>query len=337
MNEEPYYNLIIRYLCGEATAEEQKLLEKWRNASGENQKIFSDVQQLWQQAPPDLPERMPDLDHEWQETAAKLGLRATKGSARILQMKPRPASRTPFSGVRRTLAVAAVFTLIVLGVLFFNTQLDQQQRLATENAQQLQVNLPDGSLVHLNSGSEIRFPKDFTDSVRRVQLHGEAFFEVARDGRPFVVVTENAEVRVLGTAFNVWARLRQTKVTVKEGRVALRGTDSAQKSEVVLSANQLSFVKDNLDPTPPRTVDAEQLIGWLNGKLVFDKMSLAEIVAELEHVYDIEIALADASLRDTTLTGIFNKKPVTSILSSICLALNLRFDLEDGTYIISPK
>lgn len=331
--------LLARYFSGEATAAERAQVEVWRQVSAANQQMFVEFEKIWQSAQEKLP-RLPNVDHAWAELAAQLELPNESPAAKILAMKTPspPSARKVFWSDRYVWAAAAVLLLTCSAILYnFFSPANQVQIVKAAPGRHESVNLPDGSLVQLNSGSEIRFYEKFPDSARSVTLTGEAYFEVTSNQRPFYVNTGTAQIRVLGTKFGIWAREEQTRVTVREGRVSLRALAAPPATAVVLTANQTSSCPKEGNPTTPRSVDAEQRLGWLEGKIVFDQTALDEVIAELQRVYNVEIALADPRLKENTITGSFHNKPIESVLTSICLALNLQYTKPAETFVISEK
>jgi transmembrane sensor len=156
---------------------------------------------------------------------------------------------------------------------------------------------------------------------------------VTRDERPFLVITENARTTVLGTEFNVWARNEQTRVIVREGSVRFKSIN-ADDGDVLLLREEMSRITGNQPPQVPKRVDTERLLGWLEGRLVFEKTPLTEILDELERYYDVFIESADSELAQETLTATFDHLPLETVLSSICLTLGAQYRFEDEKYII---
>jgi ferric-dicitrate binding protein FerR (iron transport regulator) len=332
------HELLARYFSGEATTEERARVEAWQQASPENQRVFAEFAKIWQNAAAERLPQIPNVDQAWSELSAQLGLPAESQPARVLEMKkaPQHAARKVLWSDRYAWAAAAILLLGFATVLYqYLRKPNGLETIATAYAQQESIELPDGSIVKLNSGSEIKFPKNFSDSARYVVLTGEAYFEVTHDERPFYVNTGNAQIRVLGTKFGIWARDAQTRVTVREGRVALRALEMPPATAVELTANQTSICRQQNPPEPPRTSDAGHLLGWLEGKVVFDQTSLAEVAAELQRVYNVTIELTDLKLGMHTITGSFHRKPIESVLASICLTLDLQYSKQNGKFVIS--
>jgi len=336
MNNFDPHESLSRYFAGETTAEESAQIEAWRKAAVENQRVFAELQKLWQSAAEKSP-RLPNVDQAWAELSTQLGLPQESAPAKILEMKkPAPTAGKIFRSDSYRWAAAAVLLLGFATLIYqflYNT--NSLQSVVAQNGRRASVNLPDGSRAQLNSGSEIQFYENFSDSARFVALSGEAYFEVTHDERPFYVNTGNAQIRVLGTKFGIRTRNDETRVTVREGRVSLRGLKTAAATAVELTANQTSICQQQNAPAPPTTVNAGQALGWLEGKIVFEQTPLIEVVAELQRVYNVAIELSNPALGQNTITGSFHHKPIESVLASICLTTNLQYKAEGNKFVIA--
>ena len=196
------------------------------------------------------------------------------------------------------------------------------------------VSLADGSIIELNAGSQLRWREGLPGEIREVHFQGQGYFQVAAGTRPFIVVTENARVRVLGTAFEVWARNRATRVTVREGRVSLAGNDG--RHSVLLTADQSAKVGGGED-TRVETVDAAALLGWREGRLVFRQQRLEDVIFDLEQFFGVELALNHPQLADRKVTASFAEADFETVLTELCLALNLDYVSEKNQTVIYEK
>jgi ferric-dicitrate binding protein FerR (iron transport regulator) len=338
MNNFDIDEMLSRYFAGEATAEERAHVEAWQNAAAENRRAFAVLQKIWQNAAEKTP-RLPNVDQAWAELTARLGLPKKGAPAKILEMKePAPAARKIFRSDNYRWAAAAVLVLGFAALIYqFFYPANALQKINAAYGQQESIELPDGSFVQLNSGSEIQFAKNFSGSARYVKLSGEAYFEVTHDDRPFYVNTGNAQIKVLGTKFGIWARNEETRVTVREGRVSLRAVEALPETAVELTANQMSLCQNRNAPEQPRAVDADHLLGWREGKIVFEQTPLAEVIAELQRAYNVEITLSNPALGQNTITGSFQNKPIESVLASICLTLNLQYGRTGEEFFIAEQ
>lgn len=197
--------------------------------------------------------------------------------------------------------------------------------------------LPDGTLVSLNSDTKLFYPKRFTGETREVTIEGEAFFEVKPDvSKAFIIHAGKAQVKVLGTSFNVSAYPEKevVEVIVETGKVeVLNKTNEAIQNLVpgekgTLLTNNSLLKTTNLDPN---------FLAWKTRKLTFKASSLAEVVRNLEKVYKVEIKLADEKLSTLKLTAQFNDYPLDFILKVIETTFNIEVKKEKGQYSLKAR
>lgn len=335
MNSRDQNELLARYFAGEANDAECAAVEAWRKASQENQRRFAEYESVWQNSGEKLP-ALPDVDQAWQELRDRLELPGEQPARSLTMKNPATIAKRRFSWSDRYLWAAAAALVLAFATLLYEYSKDSAglQKIRAASGQRERLTLPDGSIVQLNSASEIQFHRNFADTARDVTLLGEAYFDIAHDGRPFSIKTGNAQVRVLGTKFGVWARNEETRVTVREGRVALRALSAPPNKAVELAANQMSVCRQQNEPEPPQIVDAKNSLGWLEGRIVFEQTPLTEVIAELQRSYNVTIALSDSALGRLTITGSFHNKTIESVLASICLTLDLQYAQQAGKYMI---
>ncbi|WEK38227.1 MAG: FecR domain-containing protein [Candidatus Pseudobacter hemicellulosilyticus] len=167
-------------------------------------------------------------------------------------------------------------------VLTYNT-------MSTPRGRQFMLQLPDGSRVWLNAASSLRYPTAFQGKERRVELTGEAYFEVAPNkGQPFFVTLNNqATVEVLGTRFNAnaYGNEQQLDATLLEGSVRV----VSGSSRVVLEPGQNARINGSIQVQ--READINQVIAWKNGLFNFEGKKLREVMRQLERWYDIEVVV----------------------------------------------
>jgi transmembrane sensor len=230
--------------------------------------------------------------------------------------------------------------------------------ISTSRGDLCQLTLPDGTKVWLNATSTFKFPAAFTGKEkRRVELTGEAYFEVAKvnysspDGikrLPFIVASKGQEIEVLGTHFNVKAYPNEPviKTTLLEGLVrvtSLRtpkrftGTDPSMidpldpmngVKSVVLEPNQESILKG--DEIVVKPVRAAEAIAWRNGDFIFRSTRLENIMLVLERWYDVEVIYQKDSLNNTEILGgtISKSHDMHDVLKSLELIANVHFKVD---------
>jgi transmembrane sensor len=232
-----------------------------------------------------------------------------------------PSRPAPWSvGLRLTLAasvVGAVLSLAYFGWKHF-TVLD----VATGVGEQRSAVLPDHSIVELNTQSEIRVM--FSSAERRVELvRGEAFFEVSKDPkRPFVVSTDLAIARAIGTHFSVYRTPNGTIVTVEEGRVIVRDKQLAAGSsaDTAQATGAVEVIPGTLAEARPgrpvqmRPINVERALAWRQRRLIFDGESLSNVVSEFNRYNSSPLIIVDPRLRDQRISGVFAANDPDSLL-----------------------
>jgi transmembrane sensor len=215
----------------------------------------------------------------------------------------------------------------------------QQQDLTyntveTPRGGQFQVNLPDGSKVWLNAASSIRFPTVFNSNERKVELKGEAYFEVAKNKeKPFRVSTVNQVVEVLGTHFNVNAYRDESfeKTTLLEGSVRInKGTET-----VLLKPGQQSRLNKNTG-IKVSEADSEEVIAWKNGMFQFNNADIKTIMRQIARWYDVDISYEANINTDVRFNGeIPRNAAIREILDMLDFA-EIKFKIQGNKIIITP-
>ena len=174
-------------------------------------------------------------------------------------------------------------------------------RLLVPRGSEYKLVLADGTKVWLNADSELHYPTRF-GNAREVELKGEAYFEVAKDdAKSFIVQTENCEVSVLGTHFNVSAYNGEPVcTTLAEGSVQVNSGDKS----VRLRPNEQAIVEKDGHSIHTRAVEAERYIAWVNGRFVFRNTPLEDVVKQMERWYDVDIQFEADSLAAKRMAGV---------------------------------
>ena len=163
------------------------------------------------------------------------------------------------------------------------------------------IKLDDGTKVWVNAETKLKYPVVFVGDRREVVLEGEAFFDVAKNEKPFIVKTSFGDVRVLGTAFGIsaYASEPESYTTLVRGKVSVEREGG--KPVVILPGEQVVTSKDG--KMMKQKVDVEEFVGWKDGIYVFKEKSLGEIMKTLERWYNISVDFQDKSLVDLPFTG----------------------------------
>lgn len=213
---------------------------------------------------------------------------------------------------------AAAVLLLVVGLLgLVSTYNKTVETLPGENRT---ISLPGGSSVELNAGSSLTYYPLKWKLERKVRLEGEAFFNVTK-GKKFFVISPNGTTTVLGTSFNIYARDNNYRVTCLTGKVEVRAGDIERvellpKNHVVLEKGKL-VIKEMFN--------AENAIGWKNNQFFFANQPLKEVIDEIERQYAVTIKL-DPGLDNRNFGSNFSKQhSVEEVLDFVCKPMNLKF------------
>ncbi|WP_461637274.1 FecR family protein [Labilibaculum euxinus] len=194
--------------------------------------------------------------------------------------------------------------------------------------------LSDGSKVILNSMSKISYPINFKNDIREISLTGEAFLEVSKDKkRPFIVEMQFAQVKVLGTSFNISAYESDeyNEITLVEGHVKVN--NGSNESFLIPGKQAICSCRDVISV---RDVDVNIYTSWTRGIFEFNKMSLKKITTSLERWYNIKFNFTDNAIENKKFTGAFKKgTPIESILNFIEETTNVKFiKKNDLVYVV---
>lgn len=204
--------------------------------------------------------------------------------------------------------------------------------LKTSRGGEYSVILSDGTVVYLNSASELKYPIQFNERVRVVYFSGEGYFEVAKDReRPFHVVVDDMRIRVYGTEFNV-NTFKETGVqtVLLEGSVGI--SVKGKQEEYRLKPSQMAeFNRKDLS-VEVKDVNPESFVAWKAGFFAFDEESLEEIMNTLARWYDVEVFYVNNDLKNLHFTGHLKRyDQITTILKAIESAVNVKFSVKGRT------
>jgi transmembrane sensor len=338
------WDLILKYLENSLSSAEQEKLYKWIRSDQQNQKKLQNIQKIWNTPGIDLPEPQPEL--AWQKCIQAAGIETDSvPQDRPLRFPEKNRIILHNTWNKKLWRYAAVILALILIPFIFSlfTESPSLKELHVQKAQKMAVTLSDGTRITLDAGSILGYPENFNAQARQVYLSGEGYFDVTPNpDLPFIITTNNAMIRVLGTKFNVraWQKNRNPRVTVAvlEGNVSLRAENQPHASEkVIISAGQVSELYPNEAPTLPRPADVQKYISWMEREMHFENAPLVEVLDQLERWYDQEIVLPDSTLGNSRVTLYVEDKPLTKTLEIIAMMKNLSFREEDHKIIFSYR
>lgn len=317
MNEE----LLKKYIKGDyLTDDERETVVNWLEESPENMNEYKTLHKIYDAL----------LWNEYEENSYIL-----------------PETKPEGISIKRQLIIlsryAAVFLIAVLGCYIFLTYFGAPEAVKTETArntvfvpsgQRAEITLTDGTKVWLNAKTRFIYPEKFDPDHRDVYLDGEAYFEVEKDKkRPFTVRTDNYNIKVLGTEFNVIAYKGSElfETSLLEGSVEVKSHD--EKSSCVLSPDNIAYTEDGKLKTAP-LIDKNFLL-WKDGIIYFDNETVLEIMKKLELYFDIKIDVQNKSIITHRYSGKFRTKDgVEQVLKVLQLKHKFKYTRDDSTNTI---
>ena len=216
---------------------------------------------------------------------------------------------------------------------------EEYNKLTTPIGGEYSLVLSDGTKVFLNADSELKYPVEFSDGKRIVDLKGEAYFEVHKDSlRPFVVRMNGAEVTVLGTSFNVntYGDDGQIYTTLVNGAVRVSSVKNGQAE--VLKPGMQSVMDVQSGQLTVREVDVEPYVAWREGRFVFRAMTLDLIMRQLQRWYDFEVFYQNPELKDYEFRGVIKRDmDLDKVLSVIKVTTNVDFEVKGKVITIIKR
>ncbi|MDH6304733.1 transmembrane sensor [Parabacteroides sp. PF5-5] len=220
----------------------------------------------------------------------------------------------------RVASCAAIVGVGVVALFFWN-----ENRLLTKysdmivevgQGQKSDILLPDGTKVHLNADSQLRYGSRFNGKQRQVELIGEAYFEVAKDSQsPFVVNAGDIQIQALGTSFNIQAYPAEDIQTyLSEGSVLV---SSPHESFYLQPGEVAMYSPSGIQMAKKKVEDDRLFIAWMNDEMVFDDEPVLNIIRLLERNYNVKFEVRSEKLKDITFTGTLKNASLQSTLYAL--------------------
>lgn len=264
-------------------------------------------------------------------------------------LKKYPVYINPISGHNqfyRIVAILAVAFMLAFSLQYvsqpkvtLNTEIPiEYQEHITPPGVKSNLTLWDGSKVLLNSGSSLRYVKNFESHKREVELMGEAFFEVTKDpNRPFIVRTGQVSTEVLGTSFNVKAFEGEVlEVSLMTGLVEVNVDMEVPQSISLVPGEAIRF-KSESQKIQKGGFDKEKVLAWTQKTIVFEQTKMAEIKRVLENWYGVEIQFLNRPARDLEISSRFNDQSLKDVLEGLSYSARFDYKIENDQVNINFK
>lgn len=274
-----------------ATADDRQAFKRWQAQSVDHARAYDKVARVW-----------------GDRTLDVAALSVARSDPAGLE------TRVPAGGRWRQqrLAVAACLVVLVLGAVYFDAATRWQADYQTAIGERRTIRLPDQSLMTLSTHTAIAIA--FNDTIRRVRLlRGEAFFQVQHDAdRPFIVESEEAATRAVGTEFIVRHRPGSDRVTVIDGVVEVSSRNEGRSMERVIAGRMVETEHGRLSPA--RSVDLSTASAWLRGLLIVDEVPLVQVIEEVRRYHPGTILFWNEQMGTRRVTGTYNLEDPSKIL-----------------------
>lgn len=315
------YTLLARFFEGETTAEEVRAISDWKAASHDNAELFAKAKMIWLESDAshfDIDENLHfNTDAAWNKVKGEV-------------MKPQTTVRKMPLFWR---VAATVVVCLTIGY-FVSKQFSNPNQLVevntSDNAQDILLN--DGSEVELNQASTLVYTENKKGNTREVELQGEAFFEITKDSlKPFIIHTQELDIKVLGTSFNVNSRTKDSvEVQVETGVVEL----VYKNQKIKLVAGETGVFYQGLGKLIKRESRVVVSQFWRNRKLTFKRTELIEIVETLNRLYEVNIRVDESTEQHRKINVRFEDQDIDLILDILSNTLNLKIEKADNGEII---
>jgi transmembrane sensor len=323
---------LIEFRTGNPGQAERDRFNAWLRTSPQHIQAYFEVAAAWSELPDSDPEGRIDIQKMMRAARESSDANIIELGARLKASSGRRRFRVPL----RSGAIAASVLVVLLATASY--LYSQRSIYQTQIGEQRSLTLADGSTVDLNAQSKIRVR--YSDRERHIDLlKGQALFRVAKNTtRPFVVDTGSAEVRAIGTRFDVYRKLSGTIVTVLEGRVAVaneRGRVQVSGStapdskasgvhEILLAAGEQVIVPEAIAERSallqrPHQADVEAAIAWTQKRLVFEDTPLVDVAEEFNRYNVRRLVIRDERLQRMGISGLYSSTDPSALIAFLRL------------------
>ncbi len=258
---------------------------------------------------------------------------------------PLASRKTPFLFHKRYIAIAATISLLLISMVGFWLYFPAYETYETGYQENKTIQLADGSEVSLNANTKIKVSIDVDENkAREVWLEGEAYFHVKRmDGQTgeklpelknFIVHTDNFDIEVLGTVFNVSNRSKKSEVLLKSGKVKVASQQIEQTQ--ILQPGDLLTLSEIDERFHLKKTETATKLAWRDNFFVFDNAPLSQVARAIEDYYGLEVKIADKRLADKIFTARISRQELPLLLKAIEASFGVKVLNDKGTINIQP-
>lgn len=310
MEKDLYISLIYKNLKGEASSEERSQLDAFTAKSNESRMLREEIELTWELSQDDAFPSEIDVEADLLKVKNKLDF-SPKRTTKVIPLW------------RRLSLAAGVMILVGFGFWAFNQFGGGGIETFESGGTVRHLALSDGTQVWLNKNSKLSVQSSFGKATREVELNGEAFFDVKRDEQsPFIILTDESVVTVLGTSFNVKENHVSTTVSVQSGKVRLEGDGK----KVELEKGERGVHDYNNNEVGKTEAGSPNDLVWKTGRFIFKSQTLGSVVNQLEHHYDISIKMENPQIFDCEISAVMKADELGAVLEKV--AAVVKADIE---------
>lgn len=341
--------IIERFLNNQCTKEELDEVIRWVNTNALDEESVKQAFDDWKS----FHENEKIVDNEkFDLLYKKIQQRIDRESISYKQFIKESSATSVF--ITWLTRAAAILLIPLLGFLFYT--LSEKKKVSEKYASlttdtleivapigsRTKVQLPDGTIVHLNYGSSLRYPQIFSGKTRDVILSGEGYFDVVSNPeKPFIVNTCKLKVVALGTSFNVFAYPGEKVIetTLVKGKVVLEKSMDGRNDKTIgiMKPGQHLNYNTKTGAIAVSEGNIEKYIGWKEGKLIFEDTPITEVAEKLSRMFNVNIEVSD-DVKDYIYTVTLVDEPLYQILDLMVIATPVKYKafprkkLPDGSY-----
>ena len=316
--------IICGFLSGSSTEDEMLLFNELMKQE-ENNLLFEQIKKIWNESPNVKNYKEYDTKRAFYELSKRIEANKNHRKRFIIS----------------TISGIAAGILLLIGLLgLIKLQEDDFQKTTlfkTEAGNRSELTLPDGTKVWLNSRTELSYEPDFGKSNRNISISGEAYFDVTRSNKPFIVDVKDLKIQVYGTKFNISAYSDDNfiQTSLESGQISIK--KEGQK-ELIVKPGQLIVYERNTSTFHAGMVDTENYSSWRHNKMYLNNEPIAKLAKKLERKYNVKILFVPESLGENIhYSGIFTNENIIEVLDAISIASGLKYSKNDNMYSIKKK
>lgn len=327
--------LLERFMRGETSPDEEQILSDWLHSPEAEDQLSIYYRETWQNSGSGLAAEVQGRMFERVKSQMR---NATQ------ELNKRKQKRT--MQIRRLFQYAAIILLIIgsgVGGHLYTVPptepsvTDKNYLVQTGKGQRANITLPDGTVVWLNSYTQLHYNANYGTTQRIVSLTGEAYFEVAKDKeKPFIVETEGMNVEALGTTFNVKAYREDSQIvtTLFSGSVRV----SSDRDNVILSPDENATFERNSGKLIMHKLDNSSYAKmWRNNDLVFNGETLEEIAVLLNRMYNVQIVFKSEHIKKYRFSGVICNNSLDNVIELISLTSPITYETRGDTIILDNR